>query len=108
NQTLDQYQNPWHDSCSTLFVDRFDCRVCLARTPLKHSLRNLNKNEFEDSSMRIVPQLLGAAIAATLISTPVLAEELTGTLKKIKESGTITLGHRDASIPFSYIADASG
>ncbi|MBX8592365.1 glutamate/aspartate ABC transporter substrate-binding protein [Pseudomonas cichorii] len=58
--------------------------------------------------MRIVPQLLGAAIAATLISTPVLAEELTGTLKKIKESGTITLGHRDASIPFSYIADASG
>jgi glutamate/aspartate transport system substrate-binding protein len=62
----------------------------------------------EDSSMRIVPQLLGAAIAAALISTPVFAAELTGTLKKIKESGTITLGHRDASIPFSYIADASG
>lgn len=58
--------------------------------------------------MRIVPQLLGAAIAAALISTPVFAAELTGTLKKIKESGTITLGHRDASIPFSYIADASG
>ena len=58
--------------------------------------------------MRIVPQLLGAAIAAALISTPVIADELTGTLKKIKESGTITLGHRDASIPFSYIADASG
>jgi glutamate/aspartate transport system substrate-binding protein len=64
--------------------------------------------KIEDSSMRIVPQLLGAAIAAALISTPVIAEELTGTLKKIKESGTITLGHRDASIPFSYIADASG
>lgn len=58
--------------------------------------------------MRIVPQLLGAAIAAALISTPVFAAELTGTLKKIKESGTITLGHRDSSIPFSYIADASG
>lgn len=58
--------------------------------------------------MRIVPQLLGAAIAAALVSTPVFAAELTGTLKKIKESGTITLGHRDASIPFSYIADASG
>ncbi|MCO8164523.1 glutamate/aspartate ABC transporter substrate-binding protein [Pseudomonas sp. 21LCFQ010] len=58
--------------------------------------------------MRIVPQLLGAAIAAALISTPVSAAELTGTLKKIKDSGTITLGHRDASIPFSYIADASG
>lgn len=58
--------------------------------------------------MRILPHLLGAAIAAALISTPVFAAELTGTLKKIKESGTITLGHRDASIPFSYIADASG
>ena len=58
--------------------------------------------------MRIVPQLLGAAIAAALISTPVFAAELTGTLKKIKESGTITLGHRDSSIPFSYIADGSG
>ena len=58
--------------------------------------------------MRIVPQLLSAAIAVALISTPVFAAELTGTLKKIKESGTITLGHRDSSIPFSYIADASG
>ncbi|MHC8381285.1 glutamate/aspartate ABC transporter substrate-binding protein [Pseudomonas sp. LB3P14] len=58
--------------------------------------------------MRIVPNILGAAVAAALISTPVFAAELTGTLKKIKESGTITLGHRDASIPFSYTADASG
>lgn len=58
--------------------------------------------------MRIVPQLLAAAIAAALISTPVFAAELTGTLKKIKDSGTITLGHRDSSIPFSYIADATG
>jgi len=59
--------------------------------------------------MRIVPHVLGAAIAAAvLISTPVSAAELTGTLKKINESGTITLGHRDSSIPFSYIADASG
>ena len=58
--------------------------------------------------MRIVPQLLGAAIAVALMSTPVFAAELTGILKKIKESGTVTLGHRDSSIPFSYIADASG
>ncbi len=50
--------------------------------------------------MRIVPHILGAAIAAALISTPVFAAELTGTLKKINDSGTITLGHRDSSIPF--------
>ncbi len=28
-----------------------------------------------------------------------------GTLDKIKSSGTIVLGHRDSSVPFSYIAD---
>ena len=45
------------------------------------------------------------ALTATLLSAPALAEELTGTLKKIKESGSITLGHRDASIPFSYFGN---
>ena len=32
------------------------------------------------------------------------AQALTGTLKKIHDSGTITIGQRDASIPFSYFA----
>ena len=30
---------------------------------------------------------------------------MTGTLKKIKDSGSISVGHRDASIPFSYLDD---
>lgn len=30
------------------------------------------------------------------------AEELTGTLKKIKENGVIIVGHRESSVPFSY------
>jgi glutamate/aspartate transport system substrate-binding protein len=55
--------------------------------------------------MRIVPHLLGAAIAVALLSTSLQAAELTGTLKKIKESGSISLGHRDASIPFSYLGN---
>ena len=33
------------------------------------------------------------------------AAELAGTLKKIHDSGTITLGVREASIPFSYLDD---
>ena len=32
-------------------------------------------------------------------------EELTGTLKNIKETGAITLGFRNSSIPFSYLDD---
>ncbi|KIQ01216.1 MULTISPECIES: glutamate/aspartate ABC transporter substrate-binding protein [Pseudomonas] len=57
--------------------------------------------------MRIVPRVLAVAVAAALMSSPVFAAELTGTLKKIKDSGTITLGHRDSSIPFSYFGDTS-
>src|SRR5690349_16093687 len=46
------------------------------------------------------------AIAAVgLMAQPAVAQELTGTLKKIKDSGTITIGHRDASSPFSYYDD---
>jgi len=41
--------------------------------------------------------------ALLLAAGPVAAQE--GTLKKIKETNTITLGHRDASIPFSYFDD---
>lgn len=52
--------------------------------------------------MRITTSVLGAAMAASLICSPAFAAELTGTLKKIKESGVVTLGHRDSSIPFSY------
>src|SRR5438034_635167 len=37
------------------------------------------------------------------VGPPAGAQE--GTLKKIKETGVITLGHRDASIPFSYFDD---
>jgi glutamate/aspartate transport system substrate-binding protein len=47
---------------------------------------------------------------AVLISTGVImgsahAQELNGTLKKIKDTGAITLGVRDSSIPFSYLDD---
>jgi glutamate/aspartate transport system substrate-binding protein len=52
--------------------------------------------------MRLV--ILAATLAA-LGSGAAGAEELTGTLKKIKDSGTITLGHREASMPFSYYDD---
>src|SRR6201999_2855575 len=50
--------------------------------------------------------LLGGAVAAMVFAGTANAEELTGTLKNIKESGAITLGYRDASIPFSYLDDS--
>jgi glutamate/aspartate transport system substrate-binding protein len=42
-------------------------------------------------------------LAALALALPAAAQE--GTLKKIKDSGAITIGHRDASIPFSYYDD---
>jgi glutamate/aspartate transport system substrate-binding protein len=48
--------------------------------------------------------LLGTVIAA-VCATQASAQELTGTLKKIKESGAITIGFRDSSVPFSYLDD---
>ena len=46
-----------------------------------------------------------AITGCLLFSTSVLAEDLTGTLKKIKDTNTIALGHRESSIPFSYYND---
>ncbi len=48
-------------------------------------------------------KLSAALLASALLAIPVTAQELTGTLKKIKDSGTITIGHRETSVPFSYL-----
>jgi glutamate/aspartate transport system substrate-binding protein len=38
-------------------------------------------------------------------SAPAKTQSLEGTLKKVKENATITIGHRDSSIPLSYLDD---
>ena len=50
--------------------------------------------------------ILGVALAAVLGVSQAGAEELTGTLKNIKDTGAITIGFRDSSIPFSYLDDS--
>ena len=51
-----------------------------------------------------------AAIAAALLVAPggalAQSEPLEGTLKKIATDGVVVIGHREASIPFSYYDDA--
>lgn len=59
--------------------------------------------------MRLSQMRSAASSAAFAIALSALAlggaqaQELTGTLKKIKETGQITIGYRDASVPFSYL-----
>ncbi|QEL66192.1 putative ABC transporter, glutamate receptor [Oryzomicrobium terrae] len=43
-------------------------------------------------------------LSALAVSATAVAQD-TGTLKKIKETNAITLGHRESSIPFSYYDD---
>ena len=48
-----------------------------------------------------MPRLLCAL--ALLLALPAAGQELTGTLKKIKDSGSVSIGYRESSIPFSYL-----
>lgn len=51
---------------------------------------------------KILP-VAATALAAMLVSAH--AQEPQGTLKKVADSGSITIGHRETSIPFSYYDD---
>ena len=50
-------------------------------------------------------RMIGLALAAAVCAGQANAEELSGTLRKIKETGAIIIGYRDSSIPFSYLDD---
>ena len=48
---------------------------------------------------------IAACLALSLGSVGVIAQDTGGTLKKVRDSGMIVVGHRDSSIPFSYLDD---
>ena len=54
--------------------------------------------------MKVVRNIVWALLALA-IATAAGAQELTGTLKKAKDTGTFTIGFRESSIPFSYLDD---
>src|SRR6202521_2109949 len=69
---------------------------------------SVGRQQFHVGQRRIFMKrtlIAGAALALARSACTVTAQELTGTLKNIKETGTITLGFRDSSIPFSYLDD---
>src|SRR5215468_12486915 len=52
--------------------------------------------------MRLKAMITTIAATGLLAGTAVAQE---GTLKKIQDTGTITIGHRESSVPFSYYDD---
>src|SRR5207244_4358125 len=59
----------------------------------------------EEVSMKLLFSKLVLGVLTIGLAAGVCAQELTGTLKKIKDTGAITIGHRESSIPFSYLDD---
>jgi glutamate/aspartate transport system substrate-binding protein len=55
--------------------------------------------------MKRIASVTFALLAAAALAVPAFAQDLTGTLKKVKETGTFTIGFRESSIPFSYLDD---
>lgn len=57
------------------------------------------------SNMKTLLRILAALLVAAPMAADTHAQQLTGTLKKIKDTGSIVIGHRESSIPFSYYDD---
>jgi glutamate/aspartate transport system substrate-binding protein len=53
--------------------------------------------------VRRLSRLLVAGLLALAPTLTATAQELAGTLKKVKDTGTIVIGYREASPPFSYL-----
>ena len=52
--------------------------------------------------MKNISILIAALLAGAGVATTVSAQELAGTLKKIKDSGRVVMGTRDSSAPLAY------
>lgn len=53
--------------------------------------------------MRKSLTVIALCLTAGGLAAPAQAAELTGSLKKIKDAGAITVGYRESSVPFSYL-----
>jgi glutamate/aspartate transport system substrate-binding protein len=53
--------------------------------------------------MRSAIGIIAAACLLVSAEAPAAAQELEGTLKKIKETGIVTIGYRETSLPLSYL-----
>jgi ABC-type amino acid transport substrate-binding protein len=59
-------------------------------------------NFFEENSMLTIRLTLGLWLMTLILVGSTMGQELDGTLKKIKESGTFTLGYLTSAPPFSF------
>src|SRR5919198_819019 len=85
-------------------------RNCMARPNHRCPFADHACGAFPDGETTVMKHFSTAAtvmagVVACVLAQPAGAQELTGTLKKIKDTGAITIGYRDSSVPFSYLDD---
>ena len=71
------------------------------------SIPNIDANRSTTDTGFILKRFVRTTLAAVvaILALPAYSQSLTGTLAKIRDTGTITIGHRESSIPFSYLDD---
>ena len=94
-----------YEGCGNVAVATIAPQSCWRTLPQKVvtivvSILTLLRRKTDAPVKLFLPRCIATAFAAT----PALAQE-SATLKKIKDTGTLTLGHRESSIPFSYYND---
>ena len=55
--------------------------------------------------MKSAISIIAAACLLVGAEAPAAAQDLAGTLKKVKETGIFTVGYRESSLPLSYLDD---
>src|SRR5580765_1045661 len=71
-------------------------------TPPRTTLPRSALKPRKESAMRLGLIILAGALAALTSQSLAAEDELTGTLKKMRDSRSVTLGVRENSIPFSF------
>ena len=87
-------------------LDPSDLRAYLDQFP-NGKFSTIARNRLRGAQVaNVAPSALTNAPPTSVPATPSPAPNIhIGTLRKIKNTGSITIGHRDASIPFSYFDD---
>jgi glutamate/aspartate transport system substrate-binding protein len=72
----------------------------------EHAVRDADFGRGKLIMTKLATGLAALCVAFAFAASTATAQSLGPTLQKIKDAGTITIGHRDSSVPFSYLDDS--
>src|SRR3989442_3992696 len=80
-----------------------DCGFSRSRPPADRDRSEESSTPKTEQARKAMKRSAVVVLLVLSMAVPAAAQELQGTLKKIKTAGTITLGYRENSAPFSFI-----